>query len=141
MNYGRPDWTSSLVGAVPALRGILDLNQEVDDLDRSLLKFLANDLLEEVSQQRSIARFQPHHLQEVESESDLRRTVTSALADAGNIASTQEEITASINELQQILRTVAEGKPSVPDRLRWVLTVLDRTCDLVFGPPPIASSF
>ena len=53
----RPDWTSSLVGVVPALRQLLAERQELRPLDARLMGFLADDLLDDVTDFRSIARF------------------------------------------------------------------------------------
>jgi hypothetical protein len=132
----RPDWTSSLVGVVPALRQLLAERQELRPLDARLMGFLADDLLDDVTDFRSIARFRPKTLP-AEAPSDLRRAVAAAVREVDRIDPsniTPEETTRLLNDLQEQLRALStKGPDTVGADEERLLKILDRVCDHLYG--------
>ena len=136
MNPGRPSWTSSLVGVVPALRKLSTDGVALREIDRALMNALAEDLQDDVAHLKSVAQFRPQSL-ETEAPSPLRRAVATAVAELGQPSgtSTSEETTRLLDELQGQLRRIAADQATAAE-LDHVLAVLDRASDHVFGAQP-----
>jgi hypothetical protein len=136
MEKSRPDWTASLVGVVPALRLLIEDRRELRPVDARLMGFLADDLLEDVADFRSAAKFRPKAFAS-EAPSDLRRAVAAGVREVDQIdlsSVTPEETTRLLNELQEELRSLPTKAPESvgPDEERLLL-ILDRVCDHLYG--------
>ena len=136
MEKSRPDWTATLIGVVPALRRLVEERRELRPLDVRLMGFMADDLLEDVADFHSVARFRPETLAS-ESPSDLRRAVAAAVREVDHLDPsnvTPEGTTTLLDELQVELRELPTKDPlSVGSNEERLLRILDRVCDHLYG--------
>jgi len=103
---------------------------------------LADEILEDVDDFRSVAAFHPRS-SEFEEPSSVRTTIGAAICEADELEpgrTSSDVVTTAVTELQAVLRLWAGDASAVPEPLRKrALRVLDRTCDLVFGGRPLTA--